>query len=248
MNKNFSIGECFSVGWAQFKTHAWFLIGMTFGFYLIMAVFAGLIDSVYRDIEPSRSLLDIFSNLFIYWIYFGITAVSLKIIDQRPYIWSDLFVFDKQVIFYWIGAFLYAIVVVLGFVALIIPGIYLAVRYGFFWYAIVDGRKGIVEAFKESARITDGVKWKLILFGLTSIGVIILGVLCFGIGMLVAIPVVMLATAHLYRVLLAQSVVTPESETVPATPSRPAGEAPTAAPVAVSTPTTTESQAPTPQA
>lgn len=236
MTKSFSVGECFSVGWARFKKHAWFLVGITLGFYVLMFLFAHLIDNVYGGIEPSRSSLDLLSNILFYWLYFGMTVVVLKIIDDQPYELSDLFVFDKQVIFYLVGALLYGLMVGIGFLLLIVPGVYLAIRYGLFWYAIVDGRKGIVDAFKESARITDGVKWNLLVFAFASIGVIVLGVLCLGVGLLVAVPVVMLATAHLYRVLLAQSTIEPTTENiVPPTPERPE-ESVTASPVAAEMP------------
>lgn len=220
MNKSFSVGECFSVGWARFKEHAWFLVGMTLGMYVLMFLFAHVIENIYNGIEPTSSFLDILSNMVLYWLYFGMTVVILKIIDRKPYSISDLFVFDKQVILYIVGALLYGIMVGIGFLLLIVPGIYLALRYGFFWYAIVDGRKGIVESFKESARITEGVKWSLLLFVFACIGVMILGALLLGVGMLVAVPVAMLATAHLYRVLLAQSTVEPVASALPATPER----------------------------
>lgn len=230
MNKSFSVGECFSVGWVRFKEHAWFLVGMTLGLYVLMFLFAHVIENVYNGIEPTSSFLDVLSNVVLYWLYFGMTVVILKIIDRKPYSISDLFVFDKQVILYIVGAILYGIMVGIGFLLLIVPGIYLALRYGFFWYAIVDGRKGIVESFKESARITEGVKWSLLLFVFACIGVMILGALCLGVGMLVAVPVAMLATAHLYRVLLSQSAVEPVAPAVPSTPERVEGAPVTTSP------------------
>lgn len=260
MNKSFSVGECFSVGWARFKEHAWFLVGMTLGIYILMLLFDYVIENIYNGIEPTSLFLDILSNVVFYWLYFGMTVVILKIIDRKPYSVSDLFVFDKQVLLCIVGAILYGIMLGIGFLPLIlygimigigflplieygimlgigffpliVPGIYLALRYGFFWYAIVDGRKGIVESFKESARITDGVKWNLLLFVFACIGVMILGALCLGVGMLVAVPVVMLATAHLYRVLLAQSTVEPVVPSVSATPERVEGAPVTTSPSA----------------
>ncbi len=222
MTKTFSIGECFSVGWAKFKQHTWFLVGMMFGVYALMFIFAVLVEDVFYGIEPTQSVIDFISNIVLYWLCFGMTVIVLKIIDQKPYAWTNIFIIDKQVVWYLVGSFLYGLMVAVGLLFLVIPGIYLAIRYGFFWYAIVDGRKGVIESFKESTRITDGVKWNLMLFAFASVGVILLGVLCFGIGLLVAAPVVMLATAHLYRVLLVQSVVMPQTmETLPETPSQP---------------------------
>ena len=82
------------------------MVGITLGFYVLMFLFAHLIDNVYGGIEPSRSSLDLLSNILFYWLYFGMTVVVLKIIDDQPYELSNLFVFDKQVIFYLVGALL----------------------------------------------------------------------------------------------------------------------------------------------
>ena len=57
------------------------------------------------------------------------------------------------------------------------------------------------EAFRESARITDGVKWKLFGFFLATVFLNIVGALCLVLGLLVSIPVSMLAYVHLYRKL-----------------------------------------------
>lgn len=220
MTKNFSVGECFSVGLARFKEHAWFLMGLMLFFWVIALLLGYLTEDYFHGIEPTRSSIDFFSNLILYWLCFGLTVIAFKILDAKPYSWQDLLIVDKQVLWYLIGSVLYGFIVVVGLALFIVPGIYLMIRYGFFWYAIVDGRKNVFDAFRESARITDGVKWNIMLFGFASIGLILLGVLLFGLGTLVTIPVVMLATAHLYRVLLRQSMV-PLTETTPTTPNRP---------------------------
>ncbi len=49
---------------------------------------------------------------------------------------------------------------------LIIPGIYYFITYYFFQYFIIDQNYSIRKAFKESNKITKGVKWKLLGFHL----------------------------------------------------------------------------------
>jgi uncharacterized membrane protein len=110
----------------------------------------------------------------------------------------------NQTRYFWplIGStILISLAVVLGLVALIIPGIYLMLRYMFAQVFIIDKNQGVLESMKNSAKITDGVKWQLLLFNLISLGVIVLGALAFGIGLLVAVPMVYLAMIHVYRQL-----------------------------------------------
>jgi hypothetical protein len=238
MEKTFSIRECFSVGWARFRSRAWFLVGVSLFMWGVAFLSAVLIEEVYGHIEPTRSVLDFLSQVVYYWLTFGLIAISLKLIDSQDVMWADLFIFDRRFFFYLLGTILYGFVVGVGFVLLIIPGIYLALRYGFFWYAMVDGKKGVFDAFHESARITQGVKWQLILFCLASVGVMLLGFLVLGVGVLVATPVIMLASAHLYRVLLSQTPESAMSTDTPLTPPRPEDKVTDANVAAAETPTT----------
>lgn len=231
--KDFSVQECFVVGWQRFKMHAWFLVSIAL--LMLVVAFLGtiLVEEVYQHIEPTRTMLDILSSIAYYWIVFGMVVVTLKIVDNKTVSWSDVFVFDRRFFLYILGIILYGFVVGIGFLVLIIPGIYLALRYGFFWYGIIDGKKGVFDAFHESAVITRGVKWQLLLFALATIGVMILGFVALGVGVLVAMPVTMLASAHLYRVLLSQSADPQESTVQTSTPvSSPEVPAPAEAPSA----------------
>lgn len=104
-------------------------------------------------------------------------------------------------------------------IALSFPGIYLLLRYQFYKYFLVDKDVDIVDSFKQSALITKGRKWLLLRFVLAIAGMnaIPLGALLFGlytiipwlkfpsyalsVGLLVTIPVSMLAFAYAYRAL-----------------------------------------------
>lgn len=201
---DFSVRQCFAAAWARFQERPWFLMGIVILSWCSAFFFGYLTEDVYHQIEPTRSLLEIANSVIYYWVYFGLTVVALKLVDRVPATWSDVFVFDSRFVLYLLGNLLYGLIVGLGLVLFLVPGIYLALRYGFFWYAIIDGKQGVFDAFHESARITVGVKWQLILFALASMGVIFLGFLCFGVGIVAAVPIVLLASTHLYRVLLSQ--------------------------------------------
>jgi hypothetical protein len=47
---------------------------------------------------------------------------------------------------------------ILGFILLIIPGIYFSLKYRYASYEVVQNNTGIVEAFSNSGKITDGIK------------------------------------------------------------------------------------------
>lgn len=110
-------------------------------------------------------------------------------------------------------------------IVLCIPGIYLMLRYQFYKYFLVDKDVDIVDSFKRSAFITEGRKRLLFRFvlAIAIMNAVPLGALFFGLysiipwlkipayllstGLLVTIPVSMLAFAFAYR-----SLSTPPTE------------------------------------
>jgi uncharacterized membrane protein len=104
-----------------------------------------------------------------------------------------------------LGAVVYGLVVALGCLLLLIPGIYWAVKYGFWGFALLDKQLNPLDALGASAELTAGEKWHLLGFGLALLGVNLLGALALGIGMLVTLPTSALAAAYVYRRLEAHA-------------------------------------------
>jgi uncharacterized membrane protein len=76
--------------------------------------------------------------------------------------------------------------ITVGLFLLVVPGVYLALKYQFYGYLIVDKGLGAVEALRESGRITEGAKKDILIFWLTlgcSMAVIMLLL-----GVFIAIP------------------------------------------------------------
>ncbi len=65
---------------------------------------------------------------------------------------------------YLISSAVFLLIVALGLIFLILPGVYLFLKYQFYGYFIADGRAGPFGALKHSARITDGQKRRLLAF------------------------------------------------------------------------------------
>ena len=106
---------------------------------------------------------------------------------------------------YLIGSILYGLIVVVGLILLIIPGIIWAIKFQFFDYLIVDKGLGPIDALEKSSDITRGVKWDLFAFGILLAIINILGFLCLVVGLFVTIPVTLVAMAFVYRELLPET-------------------------------------------
>ncbi len=93
---------------------------------------------------------------------------------------------------------------------LIIPvGLVFAVRFGIqfglCYYFVIDKGLGPVQALKASSRTTMGAKWQLLGFAILCGLINLLGLLCLVVGVFAAYPTVLVASALVYRQLLAQT-------------------------------------------
>lgn len=97
------------------------------------------------------------------------------------------------------SSLLVMIYVFVGFFLLIIPGIIWGIQYSMVPFIIADNPNcGGNEALVRSRKMMYGHKWKYFRFTLRVIGIILLGYITCGVGLLWAIPWIMVATAKFY--------------------------------------------------
>jgi uncharacterized membrane protein len=204
-NKNFVFGAAFGTGWARLKEYWLFFVLAYTTVFVVSGVFGGLAEGPYKDIEPTAGLLSLIGYLLRVWLNFNLLVIIIRLFDGVKPEWRDLFVWREETISYVGASILYGLMVLIGCLFFLIPGIYLAVKYGFYGYLIADKKLGAFDALKMSGQLTGGVKWLVVGFGFASFSVILLGMLAFGIGLLVAIPVVAVAFAFVYRSLYDQT-------------------------------------------
>ena len=87
----------------------------------------------------------------------------------------------------------------IGFLLLIAPGVYLALKYGQFMTAIVDRDLGVMESFSYSASITTNNRLSLLGLWFLCILVVLAGALACGVGLVFAIPVAWLSSVVAFR-------------------------------------------------
>lgn len=213
--KSISIGDAIRFGWDVFKSNAGFLIAIVLIAGVISAITSSLQTSGTRGGAGASALL---IGLLVFainaFVAVALINVSLKFVDNRRADFADLTSVYPLFFPYAISSILYSLIVTLGLIFFIIPGIILAIRYQFFGYYIVDKKAGIIDSLKLSWNNTKGVTGSLFLLDLALIGIVILGAIALGVGLLVAIPVAGIAFAYAYRRL--------QTQTEPSTQARPA--------------------------
>ena len=196
----FSIGEALSWGWKKFQENL--------GPILIAMVAIAVVNVIFS--YAAKGFLGTLFNLLGWFvsvlISMGVIRIALKIADGETISTGDLFQRADQALVYIIASFIVGVMVVIGLVFLIVPGIYLAITFGFYAYNIVDKEHGIMQSIEQSAAITKAQKWDLFGLGVVLFFFNLAGAIALGIGLLITVPVSWLAMAYVYRKLNGEPV------------------------------------------
>ncbi len=139
------------------------------------------------------------SQVLSMWIGLGMTRIGLNLVSGKPVAVAQLFGEGDKLLRIIGASVLFALMVGLGVLLFIAPGIYLALRYGQYMVAIVDRDLGIMDAFAYSSALTTRNRLHLFLLGLLALAIILVGLLAFGIGLILAGPLVWLSALVAYR-------------------------------------------------
>ncbi|MBI4093939.1 hypothetical protein HY417_03165 [Candidatus Kaiserbacteria bacterium] len=204
-----SVGSFVRFGWETFKKRGWFLVGavLIFGIASVVASFVnGVVTSVIVEAVGSGAgtIIGFVAGMAVNAIInLGWIAFLLKAHDDIASVsFSDLW--HPQKFWSFLGAtLLYSIIVFVGYIFLIVPGVIASVAFFFAPWLVVDKGLTPIEALKASARITKGNRLRVFALMAASMLVSFLGVLALIVGLLIAIPIVTLAAASAYRRLSA---------------------------------------------
>lgn len=212
-DKKFSIGEAVGFGWETFKKNYLLFIALA----AIDLIISGLPNFKLEIAKNVSSTINPVIWLLEELVQIGVITIVLKVIDSKKTDLGDMF---ENIRLYWrylSGTLLYGLIVFIGFILLIVPGVIWAIKYQFYGYLIIDKKMKPMDALRKSAEITEGERWNLFILGFALFGVILLGVLALGIGIFAALPVVWIAVAFIYRKLLKSTKASKEEiETAPA--------------------------------
>jgi uncharacterized membrane protein len=207
MNKTVPIKQSLKWGWHIFKNNKWLLVKLT----LFMIIASGMFSAMthQRGLARHDALLFLILRLagiaLSLFLSLGMMKIFLSFKDSSQPKFEDLFSQGHLLWNYFLATFLYILIVSVGLVMFIVPGIIWAIKYRMYAFLIVDKHMTPLESLRKSVELTDGVKWKLLLFGIVSFFVLLLGLIALIIGIFAAIPIIALAQTYIYRHLLSQT-------------------------------------------
>ncbi|WP_037142367.1 membrane protein [Rhodococcoides fascians] len=201
-----NVGDALSFGWNKFKDNA----GVWIGIVVIAAVVQVILNLVFGRSGNSGDV----SALFGIWSIIGtvVSAIVGYIINaafirgalhevdgNKPAIGS--FFQFANVASIIIASVLVAIMVLVGFVLLVIPGLVLTFLSWWTLQFVIDRNEDAVAAIKSSFRAISSNAGQLFLLALAIIGINILGAIPCFLGLLVTIPISAIASTYAYRIV-----------------------------------------------
>ncbi|NMW17659.1 MAG: hypothetical protein HKK66_01260 [Chlorobiaceae bacterium] len=178
-------------GWEMFKEHVGEFVGFTLIIFVISAVCSKFAFAGSFIVSALAAPL-----------YAGFGIVAFKLINGKSFQFADFFNGFNYLLPLFLGGLACGFLVSIGFVLLLIPGIYLAVGYMFTTFLIIDYRMEFWQAMETSRQIITRNWFAFFGFAFALFALNFFGALAFGVGLLVSIPVSACAAAIAYKEIM----------------------------------------------
>lgn len=204
---NFTIGEVFKEAWQRTSGFKAPVLGAIITICLALAVLSFsiiLLIGLFNMIDPTlASLLEVIFNFLIsvvsYPLVAGILMMGLFRAVDAPVKYSMAFAYFKYSLPIIIATFFSSLLVMLGFLLLVIPGIYLSIAYVFTMPLIIEKDMDFWQAMETSRKAVHQHWFKVFLI-YALVGIIyIISLIPLGIGLIWALPFFVALHGVLYR-------------------------------------------------
>lgn len=197
------IGELLKTSWATTKKYVWELIGIVITYSIIIL----LVNLIFGNFSFSqtysiKSVIGSIVILFVEIVFMaGYTRILLDATEGKEVKFSSFKTEFPKIGKLFLADLVFGVLIIVGLLLLVIPGIWILLRLMFFPYFIIGENCGPIEALKKSWNITKRNDGYLFLFILTAILLMIIGLICLIVGVFVTSVVLALASTYLYKSL-----------------------------------------------
>ncbi len=194
-----TVSDTYGFGWNQMKKYFLYLFLISI-IMMVAQSLTGLGNQTDNTSAIGQLFIGIYWLLVISVINYGGTYMYLKAVRDEPF--EVVQMFDGFKTNFWnivLAHLLTTILVVLGFVMLIVPGIIIACRLAFVPYLVMDKKMDAVKALEKSWQMTRGHGWTIFFMGLLAIPIAIAGLLLLIVGIIPAAMWISAAFSSMYH-------------------------------------------------
>ncbi|MCC6127077.1 MAG: DUF975 family protein [Pirellulales bacterium] len=192
------LGDVMGRAWTIFKQEWGMCLGVLvvaflcqFGAGMVIGLFTNVIAAMTRN-RDIVALFSVFSNiasqLFSVWIGIGQARILLKIARGQQTSMGELFSGGPYFLGVLGASILFGLMVCVGILLLIVPGIIVALMFSQFYYLIIDRNMGIMDSLNTAKELSNGNKMTLFMIQLVCMGITIVACIPCFLGLVVAIP------------------------------------------------------------
>jgi len=194
--------ELFKFSFNQYKKYVSFVIGAMLT-YFVLAVVPQIYFMLRVPETPTTEgqFVSFLLTMIQLFLSLGFTKIMLLLVQDEFVEVADMFNNFRLFLSYFVASFLYGIAVALGTLLFIIPGIFIAIRFQFYPYFILEEGVSSFTALQKSYFLSQNLTFELLLFGAVVVILNVIGILLMGAGIIFTYPLTTMATAVVYKSL-----------------------------------------------
>jgi len=141
--------------------------------------------------------------IFVAGVELGLLQICRALSDGKVPKFADTFAYLPLGTKFLAAQILYLFMVVIGLLLLVLPGVYLGVRYALFGFCFADGETNLLRCFQQSAILSKGATIGLLRILAALLVLNLLGASLLALGLFITVPLSVLVMTDIYRQLTA---------------------------------------------
>jgi len=147
--------------------------------------------------------------IFFAGMELGLLQICRALRDGKHLVFADTFAYLSAGPKFLAAQILYLLLVVIGLLLLIVPGVYLGVRYALFGFSFAGGETNMLRCFQQSALISKGATASLLRVLAALLLLNVLGASLLALGLFITVPLSVLIMTDVYHQLTTPPPIDP---------------------------------------
>jgi hypothetical protein len=201
VNRPISIRHAFDFAWPIFKKRFGLLTAVLLTILGAWIVLEIVVIAGQRFGILLWTVMHLAFLIFAAGVELGLLQICRALSDGKVPVFADTFAHLPLGPKFLAAQILYLLIVVIGLLLLVVPGVYLGVRYALFGFCFTDGETDLLRCFQQSALLSKGATIALLRILAALLVLNALGASLLALGLFITVPLSVLIMTDVYRQL-----------------------------------------------